>query len=435
MATITLNLDERSNKNGMCPVRIRVSHKGTNCFIGSGVSIEPKYFIEGSLYDMVHRKAQMAVEKRERIAEQVRMLETFLADVDRDELARMTANEIRDRAGFGNAKNEERKRSDRADNRTTKSVTDNYAVRFVCKNARCLTNKNDGRDFLRWFDEFGESRRTPKTQESYAYGGKVLREYCSSLRLHTLTFDDIDYARLADFARWLTSTGRGPSTRHMLECYVRAAYKEAQKRHMVSRDRDPYYDYSIKPVPVKDIECLTAEQMQTLMTTTMPNKSTQMGLDAALMSFFLCGANLVDLYEMPKSKAGHVEFVRHKVNGRWQKTVQIRIEPEMRALIERYGSDDRLLRFSALYGNYESFRHKIGHRLRDVSKVVGFDVNMAMIRRTWATLAAEIGCPDAVIDMCLGHIPQTVNRKHYVKPKWENAAEWNRRVIDYVLAA
>ena len=107
----------------------------------------------------------------------------------------------------------------------------------------------------------------------------------------------------------------------------------------------------------------------------------------------------------------------------------------MRDLIERYSSDNRLLRFSALYGNYESFRHKIGHRLRDVSKVVGFDVNLAMIRRTWATIAAEIGCPDAVIDMCLGHIPQTVNRKHYVKPKWENAAEWNRRVIDYVLAA
>ena len=160
-----------------------------------------------------------------------------------------------------------------------------------------------------------------------------------------------------------------------------------------------------------------------------------MGRDIALMSFYICGANLVDLYEMPKAKAGHVEFVRHKVNGRWQKTVNIRIEPELGALIEQYSGDDRLLRFSEIYGNYESFRHKIGHRLRDVSKLLGFNVNLAMIRRTWATLAAEIECPDAIIDMCMGHIPQTVNRKHYVKPNWDNAAKWNRRVIDYVLAA
>ena len=411
MATITLNLDTRSSKNGMQHVRIRISHKGTNCFIGTKVYVEPQYFQEGSLYDPIHRKAQAAIDKRERITEQVRCIEDYLAEVDREELARMTANDIRDRAGM-----------------CTQKIVRVPSIRMTVR-------PSADKDFLRWFSQYGESRHTKKTSESYEYGSKVLREYCQSLHLFTLTFDDIDYSRLSDFARWLTSTGRGPSTRHMLECYLRAAYKEAQKRHMVSRERDPYYDYSIKPVPVKDIDCLTAEQMRTLMTATMPNKSTQMGLDAALMSFFLCGANLVDLYEMPKAKAEHVEFVRHKVNGRWQKTVQIRIEPEMRALIERYGSDGRLLRFSALYGNYESFRHKIGHRLRDVSKVVGFDVNLAMIRRTWATLAAEIECPDAVIDMCLGHIPQTVNRKHYVKPKWENAAEWNRKVIDYVLTA
>ena len=385
-------------------IRLKITNKGTNAFAGTGVYVEPEYFVKYSLYDPIRGKAYMAAEKREQVRMFVKKFEDVMASMDSTELDQMMAKEIKALA------------LEPIEKKTVQSV-------------------DDSGDFLAWYDEYAHSRRTEKTRESYEYGAKVLREYCASLRMRTLIFDQIDYARLADFARWLTANGKGDATRHMLECYVRAAYKEAQKRHMVSRDRDPYYDYSIKQVPVKDIECLTAEQMRTLMTATMPNKSTQMGLDAALMSFFLCGANLVDLYEMQKAKAGHVEFVRHKVNGRWQKTVQIRIEPEMRALIERYGSDDRLLRFSALYGNYESFRHKIGHRLRDVSKVVGFDVNLAMIRRTWATLAAEIGCPDAVIDMCLGHIPQTVNRKHYVKPKWENAAEWNRKVIDYVLSA
>lgn len=408
MAKLSLSLDERTERNGMQQIRLRITNKGTNAFAGTGVWVEPQYFAKYSLYDPIRGKAYMAAEKREQVRLFVKRFEDVMSAMDPVELDQLMASEIKAMAVGA------------------KSVPN--------RDASGVSNKNASSDFLRWFEQYGESRRTAKTQESYAYGLKVLRAYCDARHLWTLSIGEIDYARVSDFGRWLGES-KGDATRHMLECYVRAAYKEAQKHHMVSRDRDPYYDYSIKPVPVKDIECLTAKQMHILMTATMPNKSTQMGLDAALMSFFLCGANLVDLYEMPKAKAGHVEFVRHKVNGRWQKTVQIRIEPEMRAFIERYSSDNRLLRFSALYGNYESFRHKIGHRLRDVSKVVGFDVNLAMIRRTWATIAAEIGCPDAVIDMCLGHIPQTVNRKHYVKPKWENAAEWNRRVIDYVLSA
>ena len=401
MAKLSLSLDERSQRNGMQLIRLKITNKGTNAFAGTGVYVEPEYFVKYSLYDSIRGKAYMAAEKREQVRLFVKRFEDVMAAMEPSELDQTMAKEIK-------------------------------ALALASDKKQPVQAVDDSGDFLVWYDEYAQSRRTEKTRESYEYGSKVLREYCASLRMRTLTFDQIDYARLADFARWLTANGKGDATRHMLECYVRAAYKEAQKRHMVSRDRDPYYDYSIKPVPVKDIECLTAQQMHALMTAEMPNKGTQMGRDVALMSFYLCGANLVDLYEMPKAKAGHVEFVRHKVNGRWQKTVQIRIEPELKDLIERYKGDDRLLHFSATYGNYESFRHKIGHRLRDVSKVVGFDVNLAMIRRTWATLAAELECPDAVIDMCMGHIPQTVNRKHYIKPKWEHGAMWNRRVIDYV---
>lgn len=404
MAKLSLSLDERTERNGMQQIRLRITNKGTNAFAGTGVWVEPQYFAKYSLYDPIRGKAYMAAEKREQVRLFVKRFEDVMAAMDPVELDQLMASEIKKMAlGTPNAHTQVR----------------------LEKNAHATG------DFLKWFEQYGESRRTVKTQESYAYGLKVLRAYCDARHLWTLSIGEIDYARVSDFGRWLGES-KGDATRHMLECYVRAAYKEAQKRHMVSRDRDPYYDYSIKPVPVKDIECLTAQQMHTLMTAEMPNKGTQMGRDVALMSFYLCGANLVDLYEMPKAKAGHVEFVRHKVNGRWQKTVQIRIEPELKALIERYKGDGRLLHFSATYGNYESFRHKIGHRLRDVSKVVGFDVNLAMIRRTWATLAAELECPDAVIDMCMGHIPQTVNRKHYIKPKWEHGAMWNRRVIDAV---
>ena len=416
MATITLNLDERTIKNGQAQVRIRISHRGSNCFIGTGVYVEPQYFQPSSLYDPVHRKAQMAVEKRERITEQVQTIEDYLLSVSREELAHMCANDIRDRSGVGKQKSE------------ANSVGQCVSIRHT----RSVSNKNAAGDFLRWFDEFGESRRTSKTQESYAYGGKVLREYCASLGLQTLTFSDIDYSRLADFARWLESTRRGPSTRHMLESYVRAAYKEAQKRHMVRREDDPYYDYSIRPVPLKKIDRLTAEEMHALMTVDLKKKGLQWARDLAMMSFYLCGANLLDLYEMPKAKASKVEFVRHKVELRDQRPLEIRIEPELAALIARYRGDDHLLHFKGTYANYESFRHKIGHRLREISGEVGFDVSMAKIRRTLASIAGSLGVSDWVIDKSMGHMDSTITKRHYADYDWNLTAEANRKVLDAV---
>ena len=410
MAKLTLNLDERCLKNGMAQVRIRISHKGTNCFIGTGVYVEPQYFQPNTLHDAVHRKAQAAAEKRVRISEQVQQIEDYLADFDRDELAAMTANDIRDRAGIGIKPKKERP--------------------IVIKKRNFVGSESD---FLRWMCEFGESKDKKKTRESYEYGWKVLHEYCKSIGLFTLTFDDIDYARLADFARWLTSTGKGESTRHMLESYVRAAYKEAQRRHMVSREHDPYLDYSIKPIPTQEIECLTREEMRALMTAELKKKGHQLARDMALASFYLCGANLLDLYEMPKERKGEAVFVRHKVDGHWQIPQHIRIEPELRALIERYGSDTHMLHFKGLYANYDTFRHKISHRLEEISDEIGFKVNMAKIRRTWATLAGELECPEVVIDRSMGHVVRTVNGRFYEKYDWSRTAKWNRRVLDYVL--
>lgn len=415
MAKITLNLDERSMKNGKAQVRIRISHKGTNCFIGSGVYVEPQYFQPYTLHEAVHRKAPMAAQLRVQISEQVQMIEDYLADVDRNELARITANEIRDRAGLG------------------KIVQEVPKMPVVVKrNTQCAPGGKS--DFVHWFSQYGENRLTEKTRKSYKYAWNVLREYCKSIGLWTLSFEHIDYARLADFARWLTATGRGPSTRHMLESYVRAAYREAQKRHMVSRENDPYLDYSIKPVPRKTIEVLTAEQMHKLQTVKLP-RGLSKARDIAMMSFYLCGANLLDLYEMEAPKRGEAKFVRHKTQRANMEDTCIRVEPEMRALLNLYGGDDRLLRFKGAYANYDTFQRRVTRQLYGVSDALGFDVTMAKIRRTWATIAAELDVSELVINKSMGHVVNTINANHYVKYEWSKTANANRKVIDYILAS
>ena len=402
MARLSLSLDTRTVKNGMMPIRLRINQKGTSAYVSTGVSIEEQYFIAGSLYDPIHRKAYMAAEKRDQLSRFVRQFDEFLTDIDREELNRLTATNIKER---------------------------------VCgqmyTHAPIYTKIATDADFVAFLESYGESRRTAKTRDSYAYCAKVLRLYCAARSLRTLMFYDIDYARLVDFARWLSET-KSPATRHMFESYVRAAYRDGQKRHLVSRDRDPYYDYSIAPVPLKDIECLTAKQMKRLIEYEPKKVGLQMGRDIALMSFYLCGHNLIDLYEMGLPKDGACVFVRHKIEYRYQREVKIRIEPELKALVGRWKGDGMLLRFKATYPNYEGFRHKIGHRLRELSADIGFNVSMPRIRRTWATIAGELECPDRVIDKSMGHVDKTVKDVSYEKYDWGLTAKWNRKIINHI---
>ena len=264
MANLRLDLDTRTKKNGMCPIRLRINSAGTSAYVATGVSVEEQYFIDGSLYDCIHRKAPMAVEKRDKVARLVRQFEEFMTDMDETELARMTARDIKERVCGGH-------------------VRTRVQVKKVA---------TPSADFMAFFDEFGKSRNTPKTVKSYEYAWGVLFEYLKARQLRTLTFSDIDYARLVDISGWLKSKNLGPSTRHMIESYIRAAYRDGQKRHIVGRENDPYFDYSIPKVPLKDIDSLTAKEMKKVM---MFDLSAWPGMerarDIALMSFYLCGAN------------------------------------------------------------------------------------------------------------------------------------------------
>lgn len=406
MAKLSLSIDNRSMINGMAQVRLRINHRCTSCYIGTGVYIEPECFISGTLYDPVSRKAKYASQKRQNIVNVVVRAEECIASMTFDELRRCTATDIRRRAGLMRLSSED--------------------------DLQARSKRLYNRDFLRWYEEYADSRPSEKTQDSYNYGLKVLRLYCAERGMDTIVFEEIDYTLLSDFATWLRKKGKSDATRHMLESYVRAAYKEAQRHKLISRDEDPYLDYSIVPVPPKEIEVLTAAQMRALQTAELPNNSLRRARDLAMMSFYLCGANLLDLYEMGEIRGGEVVFVRHKVARKEQRPLHIRVEPELAELVERYKGDGQMLCFKQQFRRYEEFRHKIGHRLRDISRLLGFEVNMAKVRRTWATIAGELEIPDRVIDKSMGHVDSTVKNRYYERYDWGRTARANRRVIDTV---
>ena len=412
MASIVLRIDERVSKNGMSPVRVRISHRHTAAWYATGVLLEPSCFQSESIYEPVSKKAYMAAEKRALLKAIVGkwddgMFELERAEGGEEQIAQMNATELRDYI-FG------------------EKVKKVQAVELVTKR-----KKTGSDDFMDWFDKYGQGRRSERTREHFAYVWRVIYEYMMARGLRDLRFADINYARLSDMKTWLRNRTSGEHTRFKVESYVRAAFREGLRMGMCDRSLDPYFDYKIERVPEHDIETISREQVKMLMEYDK-RPGLQRAKEVLLTSFYLCGANFVDLYDMRAPENGSVSFVRSKVSGRTQKETCIRVEPELVEIVDRYGGDGRLLNFTA---NMRTLQCNLNDNYRELSKDLGFKVNMEIIRRTWATLAAEIECPDAVIDMCMGHVARTVNSRFYVKPNWERAANWNRKVIYYVLTA
>lgn len=401
MAKLSFFADNRRpDKYGRLPIRLLISNGTSTTTITTGVSTSPKYFI-GEPTQVLIKSAPQAQEINSTLYNIYARYFDAILDLERQcRLSHMTAAQIRKAA-----EEDERKAA-----------------------------KQDNEDFIAFFKEYGGSRSAAKTRKSYGYAENVLREYTDYRRWRRMTFADINYSTLTDFARWLRNTDRGESTRHMLESYVRAAYKEAEKRHVISRENDPYFDYSIAPVPQHDIETLTAAEINTLACARLNTINKECARDIALMSFYLCGVNLLDLYEMDIPKNGEVVYVRHKTIRKNKRAIHVRIENELQVLLSKYQGAKTMLRFKEDYASYETFQRRMNLALKKVSEDIGIDISMAKIRRTWATIAGELECPDYIINKSMGHMDNSVNDRSYRDYKWVLTAKWNRKVIDHVQA-
>lgn len=411
MASIVLRLDERSSKNGMCPVRLRISHQHQSAWVGTGVAVEPQFFRNDSLYDPIANRAYMAKEKRESLAVYVRkwdegLFDLLHADGGVDQLDQMTAAQLKAYI-FG-----ERKK------KTAKELV-------------CRKRGSASADFLDWFQQYGQTRAAKSTRSHFDYIWRLLYNYMKERGMQTLMFQDITYTFLVDMKAW-NRKSRGEATRYKCESYIRAAYREGMRRGMVRRDSDPFFDYKIERMPLKDIETVGPDTLRRLAAMKCENSETTRTRDMLLASFYLCGANFQDMYYMPAAKDGQVEFVRSKVSRISQRTVQIRIEPELAAIIERYKdpTGERLFSFGT---KFEIMQHNFRRGCDKIEAALGERVNFAKVRRTWATVAGKLECPDEVIDMSLGHVPMTVRGRHYEDYDWTRTAKWNRKIIDYTL--
>lgn len=298
-------------------------------------------------------------------------------------------------------------------------------------------------------EKFIARRCKEKTRQVYEMTLRKMGRYCD---VGSLRFADISVGWLRDFEHWLGATC-SVNTRGIHLRNIRAVMNAAIDEGVMPADLYPFRRFKIKKEETmkRSLSVCDLRRLRDYPCEGWQRKY----VDVFMLSFYLAGINLVDLMGLPPLGADGVIRYRRSKTG---VLCQLSVPPEARAIIERYRGDERLLWFGERLKPGAEGWHDWLHRFNDGLQKVGPSGYMYVRRKgrcggkqrvkvynalfpeltsywarhTWATLAAEIDVPDAVIDAALGHRSPCRMADIYIRRDARKVDEAVRRVIEYV---
>lgn len=392
MASISLKLDRRrATARGLYPIQFLLSSKGKVTTIGTGVNIRPEHW-NGEVNKAVLPKCPNARAINESI----------------ESLFFKYTNTLRNLENDGKL--------------VGKSVTE---IKKLLVEVRSGSSKESLTDY---FSRYAESRRTEKSREVYRYTLKTIRAFDNE----EVPFEKVNVIWLKAFDAHLEKQGVGINTRAIHFRNLRAVFNSAINEDLIGLEYYPFRKFKIASSR-KDKEALTEEQLQRLIAYDTPYPFRRTARDLFLLSFYMCGMNLVDLYHLDRLREGRAHFVRTKTSGKNINPVSILVQPEAAEIIARYAGTGHVLRFAEEPATYQTFNNRIQKAIRAIAQELNIEgLTFYWARYTWATLADKLGISEKEISKGLGHVDTSIAGKFYISYDWTKVDRANRTVLDYL---
>lgn len=169
------------------------------------------------------------------------------------------------------------------------------------------------------------------------------------------------------------------------------------------------------------------------------NNRFNLAKDLFILSFCLIGMNATDLYNCTNLKNERITYNRMKTKNRRadRAEISIRIEPEIKKLVDKYRDLDgrRVFCFHKMYSSVNTFNAALNKGLKAVGSLIGVnDLEFYAARHTWATIATnEAGVDKFTVHSALNHIDESMKVTDiYIRKSWDPIDKANRKVLDYV---
>ena len=278
--------------------------------------------------------------------------------------------------------------------------------------------------FATYFRGFAERKSNRRTRDIYL--ATLSRMVAFEGRLAELRFEDITIRWLNDFDDFLAKTSPSRNARNIHFRNIRTVFNRAIDEELTASY--PFRRFKIKPTPTRK-RSMSCEQMRKIFNADGLEQWEVKYLDFFKLSFMLIGINVVDLCGLSEITEGRIDYIRAKTH----RPYSVKVEPEAMEIIKKHRGEKRLLDFAENYANYRHFYNNLCKGLNSIKGKIGIkELTSYWARHTWATIAAELDIPDAVIGQALGHAETSVT-SIYIRRNEQKVDEANRKVLDYVL--
>ena len=260
-------------------------------------------------------------------------------------------------------------------------------------------------NLLNYYDEFIKNLNK-QNRTAYASSHNTtktwLEEFTSS---KTIPFKSVNYIFLESFENWLKKKECSINTIAIYMRNIRVVFNDAIKREKIELGLYPFrrYELTRRLKPVIKKRNLSVEIIKKLKAIELADNLECMARDVFMLSFYLIGINLKDLYNLEKINDGRIQYFRAKT----KRYYDVKVFPAALQLLEKYKGKQNLLIFKELYSDYRNLNKVVNVKLKAISQ--SEDLKLATIpttyyaRHSWATIASQLGVPKDTISHALGH--------------------------------
>lgn len=291
-------------------------------------------------------------------------------------------------------------------------------------------------NFTEWFQKFIDSKANPGTKGIYKHTLDRIRLFDPDI--DKKKFEDITLQWLTDFEAFCARTA-SKNARNIHLRNIRAVFNNAIDFEITTAY--PFRRFKIRPEATRK-RSMSVEELRKLFDYPVEEYA-EIYRDCFKLIFMLIGINSADLWALKSiTREGRIEYKRAKTG----RLYSIKVEPEALEIINKYRGKNGLLCIADRWSDSRNFRHQCNKALQRIGQVerkgrggkkiitAEFEgVSTYWARHTWATIAADLDIPDAVIAEALGHSSPYTTTTIYINRNRKKVDNANRRVLDWVL--
>lgn len=276
-------------------------------------------------------------------------------------------------------------------------------------------------------------------QDSYAQNMGYTLRYLQDCFGDNVTLSSINTNVIKMWEKWLLKMGYSPTTVNIRMSHLKALLNAAVTEGIVEYKVFPFRGYKMPTKNVREI-WINKEELKKLREAEFTGVSARrhtVARDLFMLSFYFAGINLTGLMDA-QLDGDTINFVRKKTATKktGEKGVSLTIQPEARAIIDKYITKDGTLDFGYHYRDYEQFRsfvtkglNKIGVDLRFEKKLMFYSA-----RKTFVQFGQQLGIPLYVLEYAIGQSIKDANNRpifDYMKVMRFQADLAIRKIVDF----